>query len=120
MRFWILVGAAGTCFVTGSALAQTPASAPRAVTRTIYTRNTELFAEWQPFVAGQPTRLTAHLPHTGDRFCPHTQGAATLTHSVGGVRGGSADATDRSSHTHWRSLSPVYRGHSDADPECGR
>jgi hypothetical protein len=96
MRFWILVGAAGTCFVTGSALAQTPASAPRAVTRTIYTRNTELFAEWQPFVAGQPTRLTAHLTHTGDRFRPYTEGTATLTLSVeGDAANAKADAPER-------------------------
>jgi hypothetical protein len=86
MRFSILVCAAGTCFVAGSVLAQTPASAPqpRAVTRTIYTRNTELFAEWQPLVVGQPTRLTAHLTHTGDRFRPYTEGTATLTLTVEG------------------------------------
>ena len=78
MRFSILVGAAGTCLVTGSVMTQTPASAPqtRAVTGTIYTRNTELFAEWQPFVVSQPTRLTAHLTHTGDRFRPYTEGTA--------------------------------------------
>jgi len=96
MRFWILVGAAGTCFVTGSALAQTPASAPRTVTRTIYTRNTELFAEWQPFVVGQPTRLTAHLTHIGDRFRPYTEGTVTLTLTVeGDSANAKADAPER-------------------------
>jgi len=96
MRFWILVGAAGTCFVTGSALAQTPASAPRTVTRTIYTRNTELFAEWQPLVVGQPTRLTAHLTHTGDRFRPFTEGSVTLTLIVeGDTVNAKADAPER-------------------------
>jgi hypothetical protein len=86
MRFSILVCAAGTCVVAGSVLAQTPASAPqpRAVTRTIYTRNTELFAEWQPLVVGQPTRLTAHLTHTGDRFRPYTEGTTTLILTVEG------------------------------------
>jgi hypothetical protein len=86
MRFSILMGAAGACFVTGSVLTQTPASAPqpRAVTRTIYTRNTELFAEWQPFVVSQPTRLSAHLTHTGDRFRPYTEGTATLILTVEG------------------------------------
>ena|SRR6185369_7166810 len=98
MRFSILVGAAGTCFVTGSVLAQTPASAPqtRAVTRTIYTRNTELFAEWQPLVVGQPTRLTAHLTHTGDRFRPFTEGSVTLTLIVeGDTISAKADAPER-------------------------
>jgi hypothetical protein len=98
MRFSILVGAAGTCLVTGSVLAQTPASAPqlRAVTRTIYTRNTELFAEWQPLVVGQPTRLTAHLTHTGDRFRPYTEGTATLTLAVeGDTVDAKADAPER-------------------------
>jgi hypothetical protein len=98
MRLSILVGAAGTCLVTGSVLAQTPASAPqlRAVTRTIYTRNTELFAEWQPLVAGQPARLTAHLTHTGDRFRPYTEGTATLTLIVEGETANArADAPER-------------------------
>jgi hypothetical protein len=98
MRFSILVGAAGTCLVIGSALAQTPASAPqlRPVTRTIYTRNTELFAEWQPLVVGQPTRLTAHLTTTGDRFRPYTEGTATLMLTVEGAEANAkADAPER-------------------------
>ena len=98
MRFSILVCAAGTCFVAGSVLAQTPASAPqpRAVTRTIYTRSTELFAEWQPLVVGQPTRLTAHLTHTGDRFRPYTEGTTTLTLTVEGeAANAKADAPER-------------------------
>ena len=98
MRFSILVCSAGTCFVAGSVLAQTPASAPqpRAVTRTIYTRNTELFAEWQPLVVGQPTRLTAHLTHTGDRFRPYTEGTATLTLTVEGeAANAKAEAPER-------------------------
>jgi hypothetical protein len=97
MRFSIPVSAAGI-FVTGSVLAQTPASAPqpRAVTRTIYTRNTELFAEWRPLVVGQPTPLTAHLTHTGDRFRPYTQGTARLTLTVeGAAANGRADAPER-------------------------
>ena len=98
MRLSILVSAAGTCFVAGSLLAQTPASAPqpRAVTRTIYTRNTELFAEWQPLVVGQPTRLTAHLTHTGDRFRPYTEGTVTVTLTVeGATANAKADAPER-------------------------
>src|SRR6266542_4440158 len=98
MRFSVLVGAAGTCFVAGSVLAQTPASAPqpRAVTRTIYSRNTELFAEWRPLVVGQPTRLTAHLTHTGDRFRPYTEGAVKLTLTVEAVTANAkADSPER-------------------------
>ena len=98
MRFSILAGAMGICFVTGSVLAQTPASAPqpRAVTRTIYTRNTELFAEWRPLVVGQPTPLTAHLTHTGDHFRPYTQGTAMLTLTVeGAAANAKADAPER-------------------------
>ena len=42
----------------------------RAVTRTMYTNRTELFAEFRPLIAGQATRLTAHLTKLGERFQP--------------------------------------------------
>jgi len=58
---------------------------PRAVTRTLYSSNTELFAEWRPLVVGEATRLTAHLTRIGDRFRPYTEGKVTLTLTVEGV-----------------------------------
>lgn len=82
-----MLGLAAVCLIAGSAFAQTPPppSQPRAVTRTMYTRSTELFAEWRPFVVGEATRLTAHLTRTGDRFRPYTEGNVTLTLAVEGV-----------------------------------
>src|SRR5262245_17280919 len=61
-----------------------PSAQPRAVTRTLYTRITELFAEWRPFVVGEQTRLTAHLTRTVDRFRPYADGKVTLTLTVEG------------------------------------
>jgi hypothetical protein len=60
----LLVSAAGR-----PAPGQTPPAAPQVntVTRTAYSRNTELFAEWSPLIVGQTTRRTAHLTRTGDR-----------------------------------------------------
>lgn len=73
----VLIAAVATCLAADSAGAQTsaaPSNQPRAVNRTIYTGGTELFAEWRRLVVGQPTRLTAHLTHTGDRFRPFAEG----------------------------------------------
>src|SRR5437867_4366734 len=98
MKCLTLVGTVSACLVGGSASAQTARSAiqPRAVTRTMYTRHTELFAEWRPLVVGQPTRLTAHLTHTGDRFRAYADGKVMLTLTVGGVAANaSADAPER-------------------------
>ena len=66
------------------AQAQTPTPAPqlRAVTHTAYSKNTELFAEWQPLVVGQTTRLTAHLTRLGDRFTAYTEAKVTLTLTI--------------------------------------
>jgi hypothetical protein len=55
---------------------------PRAVTRTLYSLSTELFAEWRPFVVGEAIRLTAHLTRTGGQFKPYTEGRVTLTLTV--------------------------------------
>jgi hypothetical protein len=84
--------------ISGSAAAQTPAPAPQlnAVTRTVYSKNTELFAEWSPLIVGQTTRLTAHLTRTGDRFKPYAEGKVTLTLTVGSaVANAVADAPER-------------------------
>src|SRR5213593_4780440 len=88
MRISIPFSATGILLVATSAFAQTAPSAaqPRAVTRTLYTRNTELFAEWRPFVVGQATRLTAHLTRVGERFRAFEEGKGTLTFTVGDVK----------------------------------
>lgn len=81
-----LRGAACVWLASASALAQTPAPPePRPVTRTIYMRNTELFAEWPPLIVGQPTPLIAHVTHTGERFRAYTDGTVRLTLSVEGA-----------------------------------
>jgi hypothetical protein len=98
MRLRLLLGAACVCVTHGSALGQTPPPIPqpRAVTRTIYTQNTELFAEWRPLVVGQATRLTAHLTRTVDRFLPYAEGKVTLTLTVdGATTNAAADGPER-------------------------
>jgi hypothetical protein len=91
MRRTVLVTAVLST-VAGPVRAQQPASPPppQAVTRTMYSRNTELFAEWRPFVVGQATRLTAHLTRTGDRFRPYAEGKVTLSLTVEGVSANAA------------------------------
>lgn len=66
------------------AVAQSPSAAPqpRAVTRTMYTAQTELFAEFRPLVVGEATRITAHLTGLGDRFRPYAEGKVTLALTV--------------------------------------
>jgi hypothetical protein len=45
---------------------------------------------------GQPTRLTAHLTHTGERFRPFTEGTVTLSLTVeGDAAHAKADAPER-------------------------
>jgi hypothetical protein len=54
-----------------------------AVTRTMYTNRTELFAEFRPLIAGQATRLTAHLTKLGERFQAYSEGKVKLTLTIG-------------------------------------
>jgi hypothetical protein len=78
--------------------AQAPATVPQpsAVTHTVYSKNTELFAEWRPMMVGQPTRLTAHLTRIADRFRPYTEGKVTLTLTITGVTAtAAADGPER-------------------------
>ena len=55
MRLPVLLAAAGALLIATPAFAQPPSAEPppKAVTRTLYTRNTELFAEWRLLVVGQ-------------------------------------------------------------------
>jgi len=78
--------------VARSAAAQTPTAPaqPNAVTHTAYSKNTELFAEWRPLIAGQATRLTAHLTRIGERFKPYTDGKVSLTLTIGSVTANAA------------------------------
>ncbi len=75
------------------AQAPPPVNAPQviAVTHTAYSKNTELFAEWRPLIAGEATRLTAHLTRTtGGAFKPYTEGKVALTLTVGTVTANAA------------------------------
>jgi hypothetical protein len=80
----VLAIACGCAVAARAQLPQTPTAAPQlaAVTHTAYSSKTELFAEWRPLVVGEPTRLTAHLTHIGDRFKPYTEAKVTLTLTV--------------------------------------
>jgi hypothetical protein len=68
----------------GSVRGQQPAAPPPliAATHTAYSAKTELFAEWRPFIVGEPTRLTAHLTHTGERFQAFADGRVAMTLTV--------------------------------------
>jgi hypothetical protein len=87
--------------LTAAVSAQQPAAQSGAqlspVTYTVYSAQTELFAEWPPFVVGQATRLTAHLTHTGERFRAFEEGKVTLTFTVKDVKV-SAIADARAAH----------------------
>jgi hypothetical protein len=88
--------------------AQTTSTTPRAVTYTAYSKSTEFFAEWRPLIAGQSTRLTAHLTDTADRFTPYVEGKVTLTLTVDGVASNaSADAPERRSWEEEFATAPV-------------
>jgi hypothetical protein len=80
----LLVAVFGTAIVsTASGQAPSPPPQLSAVTHTAYSKNTELFAEWRPFIVGEATRLTAHLTLTsGDGFKPYATGKVTLTLTV--------------------------------------
>src|SRR5204862_1223861 len=98
MRLPVLFGTAGALLIAALGFGQPPSAAPqpKAVTRTLYTRNTELFAEWRPLVVGESTRLTAHLTRIGDRFRPYTEGKVTLTLTVeGATSDAAADGPER-------------------------
>src|SRR5437762_12851018 len=95
MRLPVLFGTAGALLIATPAFAQPPSAAhqPKAVTRTLYTRNTELFAEWRPLAVGE---ATAHLTRIGDRFRPYTEGKVTLTLTVeGATSDAAADGPER-------------------------
>lgn len=97
LRGLLLVGCATVTVSTASG--QAPSSPPQlsAVTHTAYSKNTELFAEWQPLVVGEATRLTAHLTVTsGDGFQPYREGTVTLTFTVDKVvANAAADGPER-------------------------
>ena len=97
-RTTLAAGAACVLAVTIHAQTQPPAAQPQptAVTHTAYSKNTELFAEWRPFVVGQATRLTAHLTRVGDRFKPYTEAKVTLTLAIeGATSNAAADGPER-------------------------
>src|SRR5215208_3707836 len=94
-----LVAAVFGIVIAATASGQGPAAPPQlsAVTHTAYSRNTELFAEWQPLIVGEATRLTAHLTRTsGGGFKPYTEGKVALRLTIGTVvANASADAPER-------------------------
>ena len=81
----------GTVTLASSGQAPSPPAQLSAVTHTAYSKNTELFAEWRPFIVGEATRLTAHLTLTsGDGFKPYGAGKVTLTLTVEAVAANAA------------------------------
>jgi hypothetical protein len=78
--------------IPAGAAAQTSNATPQpsAVTHTAYSKNMELFAEWQPLIVGQATRLTAHLTRIGDRFTPYAEGKVTLALTIDSVKANAA------------------------------
>ena len=65
--------------------AKTPVQAPlAAVSYTLYTAKSELYAEFKPLIAGKPGRITAHLTTLGKSFQPYTAGQVTVSLQVDG------------------------------------
>ena len=57
-----------------------PAASPlRSVNHTFYTNRSEIFAEWRPFIVGQPTRFSVHSTKVGEHFKAYTQGIVVAT-----------------------------------------
>lgn len=53
---------------------------------TIYTQQSELFAEFRTLVVGDTTKLAGHFTHLGEFFKAITEGSITLTLIVDGIR----------------------------------
>ena len=53
------------------------------VSQTLYTKKSELYAEFKPLIAGQATRFTAHLTTLGSSFKAYAAGQVTVTLQVG-------------------------------------
>ena len=73
--------AVGLAVAADAAPQETAPPVLRAVSRTVYTPATELFAEFRPLIVGEQTRLTAHLTRVGERFRPYMEGAIKLTYA---------------------------------------
>lgn len=71
--------------------AGTPPPALPNVSATLYTAQSELYAEFKPLVVGQTSRFTAHLTKTGPTFRPYPAGKVTVTLQMS--NGGSTKAT---------------------------
>lgn len=48
------------------------------LTYTLYSDKTEMFTEFRPLIADQPTVLGIHLTRLGERFLPYTEGKVTI------------------------------------------
>ena len=68
------------------AAAQPIPSALATVSHTLYTKKSELYAEFKPLIVGTTSRFTAHLTQLGSSFKAYTAGQVTVTLQVGGQR----------------------------------
>ena len=66
------------------AAAQPTPSALATVSYTLYTKKSELYAEFKPLIVGKASRFTAHLTKLGSSFQAYTAGQVTVTLQVGG------------------------------------
>lgn len=67
----------------GPAAAHPTPAALATVSHTLYTKKSELYAEFKPLIAGKATRFTAHLTTLGSSFKAYTAGQVTVTLQVG-------------------------------------
>ena len=66
-----------------STATQPTSAALATVSYTLYTKKSELYAEFKPLIAGTASRFTAHLTQLGSSFKAYTAGQVTVTLQVG-------------------------------------
>jgi biotin carboxyl carrier protein len=74
-----------SCANSGTPKMQTPTNPLPSLAYTIYTQQSELFAEFRTPVAGDTTKLAGHFTHLGEYFKAITEGTITLTLTIDGV-----------------------------------
>ncbi|MEI6680091.1 MAG: efflux RND transporter periplasmic adaptor subunit [Mariniphaga sp.] len=86
-KLFIIISAIvlASCANSGTPKMQTPINPLPSLAYTIYTQQSELFAEFRTLVVGDTTKLAGHFTHLGEYFKAITEGTITLTLTVDGI-----------------------------------
>lgn len=74
-----------SCTNKGTSPKEVVANTLPSLSYTVYTQQSELFAEFRTLVAGDTTKLAGHFTHLGEYFKAITEGTITLTLTIDGV-----------------------------------